>query len=112
MNRVLIVGRPNVGKSSLFNRLAKQKKALVINQPGVTRDILKQKCSWWGGKFEIWDSGGLWAKGSQWGKLIDSQVSSAVLQADLILFVMSAHSGFQDEDKKSFSLLKNQVDRF
>ena len=59
MNKVLIVGQANVGKSSLFNRLAKKRQALVVNQPGVTRDILKQKCSWWGGEFEVWDSGGL-----------------------------------------------------
>ena len=106
MNKVLIVGRPNVGKSSLFNRLIKKKKALVINQPGVTRDILKQKCSWWGGTFEVWDSGGLWAKGSPWSQLINVQVQSAVSKVNMVLLVMSARSGFQDEDKTVFRLIK------
>ena len=106
MKKVLIVGRPNVGKSSLFNRLAKKKSALVINQPGVTRDILKQQCSWWGGEFEVWDSGGLLAKGSPLEKLINQRVQLAVEQANLILFVLSAQSGFQDEDKTIFQLVK------
>ena len=112
MKKVLIVGRPNVGKSSLFNCLAKKKRALVINQPGVTRDILKQQCSWWGGQFEVWDSGGLLAKGSPLGELINKQVQLAVRHADQILFVVSAHSGLQDEDKTIFKLIKKSGQPF
>ncbi len=106
LKRVLIVGRPNVGKSSLFNRLVKRKKALVINQPGVTRDILKQKASWWGVDFEVWDSGGLWSEGSVWGELIDKKVQQAVQEVDIVLFVMDARSGFLEEDKKTFQVIK------
>ena len=106
MNKVLIAGRPNVGKSSLFNRLTRQKKALILNQPGVTRDILKQKCKWWGGEFEVWDSGGLWAKKSQLEGLINQQVKWALDSTHLILLVMDARSGLLDEDKKTFSMVK------
>ncbi|MDE0119277.1 MAG: ribosome biogenesis GTPase Der [Bdellovibrionales bacterium] len=106
MNRVLIMGRPNVGKSSLFNKLVRRRKALVINQPGVTRDVLKQKTSWWGVDFEVWDSGGLWSEDSHWGDLIDQKVRNAVQQSDLILFIMDARSGFLAEDKKTFQLVK------
>ena len=106
MTRVLIVGRPNVGKSSLFNRLVRQRKALVINQPGVTRDILKQKTSWWGRDFEVWDSGGLWSEEFSWGSLIDGRVQKAVQESDLVLFIMDARSGFLEEDKKTFQMIK------
>ncbi len=112
MNRVLILGRPNVGKSSLFNRLIRQKKALVVNQPGVTRDILKAKASWWGVDFEVWDSGGLWSKHSKWGKSLDQQVCSAIQQADLVVFVMDVRSGLLDEDKQSFRLVKKSGKKF
>ena len=103
---MLILGRPNVGKSSLFNRLVRQRKALVINKPGITRDILKQKASWWGVDFEVWDSGGLWSEEMHWGSLIDKKVKAAMSESDLILFIMDARSGFLEEDKKTFQLVK------
>ena len=106
MNRVLITGRPNVGKSSLFNRLVRRRQALVVDQPGVTRDILRQKASWWGTDFEVWDSGGLWAGKSRWGKLIDQKVSEALNLVDLALFVVDGRAGLTEEDKKTFRLIK------
>ncbi len=106
MNRVLIVGRPNVGKSSLFNRLIRKRQSLVVNQPGVTRDILKQKTSWWGNNFEVWDSGGLWAEESSYEKIINTKVKQAVQESDLILCVMDARSGLLEEDKKTFHLVR------
>ena len=84
----------------------KQRKALVVNQPGVTRDILKQKASWWGIDFEVWDSGGLWAEGSAWGSSIDKKVQQAIQESDLVLFVMDARSGFLEADKRTFHLVK------
>ena len=56
--KVVIVGRTNTGKSSLFNRITKSRKALVFNEKGITRDILREEVSWWGQSFEIMDSGG------------------------------------------------------
>ena len=114
LKRVLIIGRPNVGKSSLFNRLVQKRKALVLNQPGVTRDILKQAVSWWGTDFEIWDSGGLWSQShptignssAALSRLIDQKVHQAIIESDLLLFVMDARTGCLDTDKKTFRMVK------
>ena len=100
--KVLIVGRPNVGKSSLFNRLIKQRRSLVLDQPGVTRDIIKGRAHWWGHSFEVWDSGGLQKTSSVIFSAVQNQVKSACKEADLIIFVMDAHLGLHDEDKKIF----------
>ncbi len=107
LKKVLIVGRPNVGKSSLFNKLVRQRKALVWNQPGVTRDILKQKVSWWGTDFEVWDSGGLWNTNREIDqKAIDQKVAQAICGADMIVLIMDGRVGCLDEDKRTFRLVK------
>ena len=111
LKKVLIAGRPNVGKSSLFNRLVKHKKALILNRPGVTRDILKHKASWWGKNFEVWDSGGLWGRAglknqAALAPLIDHKVKQALQAADMVLLVMDGREGLTDEDKKTFRLIK------
>ena len=106
MKRVLILGRPNVGKSSLFNRLIRKRQALTLNQPGITRDILKQKTSWWGVDFEVWDSGGLWSQDAHYGSLINKKVKQALGESDLVLFVMDARTGLLEQDQKTFQLVK------
>ena len=58
-NRVAIIGRPNVGKSTLFNILTRTRKSVVRNEPGVTRDIIIEPAEWWGHEFEVLDTGGL-----------------------------------------------------
>ena len=109
MKKVLIVGRPNVGKSSLFNRLIKNRRALVLDQPGVTRDLIKGQAHWWGHTFEVWDSGGLtWNSSSFLSQPIQKAVKRAVQQADLIVFVMSAHVGFHEDDKLIYKWIKNK----
>ena len=106
MKRVLIAGRPNVGKSSLFNKLVRKRKSLVVNRPGMTRDILKQKTSWWGHEFEVWDSGG-WKSGDAYlGQGIDKKVQQAVKEVDCILLVMDAKAGLRHEDKEFFRVIK------
>ena len=57
--RIVILGRPNVGKSTLFNRLCKQRRALVGNEPGMTRDRLYARAEWLGKPFEVIDTGGI-----------------------------------------------------
>ncbi|NJL24434.1 MAG: GTP-binding protein [Calothrix sp. SM1_5_4] len=59
IKRVALVGRPNVGKSSLFNRLTRSRKAVVKNEAGVTRDIQIEPTEWWGKSFEVVDTGGI-----------------------------------------------------
>lgn len=109
MKKVLIIGRPNVGKSSLFNRLIKKRKALVLNFPGVTRDILKAQTRWWGREFEVWDSGG-WIQNSKSSifSSVKKFIEKAIQKVDLIIFVMDAHTGLHDEDKMIFKLIKNK----
>ena len=109
MKKVLIVGRPNVGKSSLFNRLIKQRRSLVLDQPGVTRDIIKGFASWWGHSFEVWDSGGLMqGTSSVIFSAVQKQVQLACSAVDLIIFVMDAHLGLHDEDKRIFKWIKDK----
>ena len=104
--KILIIGRPNTGKSSLFNKLARERKSLVMNKPGLTRDILKSSALWWGKKFEIWDSGGYLSHDKRWGKAIDEQVESHLKTADKVLFVLDGRAGLMPEDKEIFRKLK------
>ena len=109
MKKVLIVGRPNVGKSSLFNRLIKNRRALVLDHPGVTRDIIKGEAQWWGHIFEVWDSGGLtWSPSSFLSQSIQKAVKTAIQKADLIVFVMDVHVGLHEDDKLIYKWIKNK----
>lgn len=107
MNQVLIMGRPNVGKSSLFNRLIKNRRSLVLDEPGVTRDLIKGHASWWGHQFEVWDSGGL-TDHSSFSKPIQKKVQSALQKADIILFVVDAQVGLHEYDKKILKWIQNK----
>ena len=109
---MLIVGRPNVGKSSLFNKLIRKRKSLVVNKPGVTRDILKEKANWWGAEFEVWDSGGWKGQDPDWGLAIDKKVQQSIQQAHCILFVVDARAGLRGEDKEIFRNLKKSKKPF
>src|SRR5579872_2921542 len=86
--RVAIIGRPNVGKSTLFNFLTRSRKAVVKNQPGVTRDILVGQADWWGQSFEILDTGGLTSGHDQFSALIYEQVMSILKYVDMLVLVM------------------------
>jgi GTP-binding protein len=119
--RVAIVGRPNVGKSSLFNFLTKTRDAVVKDQPGVTRDIQSGVADWWGRQFEVLDSGGLTRKEDAFSPLIFEQVLGVLKSVDVILFMLDAKSGLVPEDREIFRIIKetgkpyflvvNKVDR-
>ena len=74
MSTVAIIGRPNVGKSTLFNILSESRKAVVKDQPGITRDILFEVAELWGKEYEIIDTGGLTEADDDFSHLIMAQV--------------------------------------
>ena len=120
-NLVAIVGRPNVGKSTLFNRLTKTRQAIVNEAAGTTRDRQYGKCEWCGKEFSVVDTGG-WVVNSDdiFEGEIRKQVLIAVEEADVILFVVDVMNGVTDLDmdvadilrrsKKKVLLIANKVD--
>jgi GTP-binding protein len=101
---ISIVGRPNVGKSSLFNRVIGHREAIVDDMPGVTRDRIYGEAEWKGFPFYVIDTGGLLVKDEDhFTKEIRSQVALAIEESDLIVFVIDGNDGvtFMDEDVAS-----------
>jgi GTPase len=104
---VAIVGRPNVGKSTLFNRITRSRKVVVDNQPGVTRDRVYEMTEWAGHNFILVDTGGYVPDSDNViEKAVREQVSIAIQQADLILFVVDAQTGITPLDQDISSLLR------
>ena len=106
-NIVAIVGRPNVGKSQLFNRLTGQRQAIVDDESGVTRDRHYGKTEWNGKEFTVIDTGG-YVKGSDdiFEDEIRKQVELAIDEADAILFVVDAQEGIHPLDEEVADLLR------
>ena len=104
---VAIVGRPNVGKSTFFNRLLEQRKAIVDDMSGVTRDRQYGVADWNGKTFNVIDTGGFVA-GSEdvFEKEIAKQVLIAVDEADAIIFMVDAHTGMTDLDDSMAQVLR------
>ncbi|MBI4463992.1 MAG: ribosome biogenesis GTPase Der [Acidobacteria bacterium] len=104
---VVIVGRPNVGKSTLFNRLAGQRRAIVGNEPGITRDRLYGTAEWLGKTFEVVDTGGmLVGEGAEIPALILEQAHIAIQQADQVLLVVDGRSEITAADQELAQLLR------
>ncbi|MBO7291088.1 MAG: ribosome biogenesis GTPase Der [Bacteroidaceae bacterium] len=106
-NIVAIVGRPNVGKSTLFNRLTQTRQAIVNETAGTTRDRQYGKVEWGGKEFSIIDTGG-WVVNSEdiFEEEINKQVSIAIEEADVILFVVDAINGATDLDDHVAAILR------
>ncbi len=104
---VAIIGRANVGKSTLFNRLTQSTQALVGDQPGVTRDRHVGKVSYDGQSFLLVDTGGLTGAEDELGALIRRQAEAAVAEADLILLVMDGKTGPLPGDEEVVSFLRS-----
>lgn len=102
---VAIVGRPNVGKSTLFNRIVGERISIVEDVPGVTRDRLYAKANWLTKDFRVIDTGGLQLKEQDYQKEIRMQVDIAIEEADVIVFVTSAKEGLTDDDRYIAKLL-------
>jgi GTPase len=96
---VVIVGRPNVGKSTLFNRIVGAQVAIVEDRPGVTRDRKEVHAEWLDRTFRLVDTGGWLPGGSDLDEKVSRQVEAAVRHADLVLFVVDGSIGAVDEDE-------------
>lgn len=106
MFRVAIVGRPNVGKSSLFNRLIGKRKAIVEDIPGVTRDRIVSTTDWRGVKFEVVDTGGyITSDEDKFAPYIRKQVEKEIQDADLLVFVVDGKQGITPLDKEIAAML-------
>lgn len=107
MPLVAIVGRPNVGKSTLFNRLIESQQAIVHDEPGVTRDRVYGQATWNGCYFDVVDTGGFVAESSDhYEAAIREQVQIAIEEADAILFVVDTMVGATDFDESVAHLLR------
>ncbi|MBR0043971.1 MAG: ribosome biogenesis GTPase Der [Synergistaceae bacterium] len=103
---VAIIGRPNVGKSSLFNRLTGSRDAIVDNTPGVTRDRLYGEVEWRGENFYVIDTGGIMGEDTAFSKGIKSHVDAAISECDAVLMVMDGKTGVTSSDQEIADLLR------
>ena len=107
MSLVAIVGRPNVGKSTLFNRLVGARQAIVDDTAGVTRDRHYGRCEWCGREFSVVDTGGYTSNSDDvFESAIRSQVQIAIDEADLVLFMVEAATGITDYDAEIADVLR------
>jgi GTP-binding protein len=106
---VAIVGRPNVGKSTLFNRIIGAQAAIVEDRPGVTRDRKELAAEWLGVPFRVIDTGGWLPRGSDLEAKVSKQVEAAVRSADVVLFVVDGSVGVTDEDEAIADWLRRGV---
>ena len=119
---VAIVGRPNVGKSTIFNRMIGERKSIVEDVPGVTRDRIYGKADWLTKEFRVIDTGGIQLENQPFRDEIQMQVEIAIDEADTIVFVVSGKEGMTSDDeyiakilrrsKKPVILAVNKIDDF
>ena len=103
---VAIVGRPNVGKSTLMNRILGRREAIVEERPGVTRDRKEVVAEWQGDEFRLVDTGGWIPGGNALDEKVSRQSEKAIEEADAILFVVDATVGITEEDSRVAELLR------
>ena len=103
---VAIVGRPNVGKSTLMNRILGRREAIVEERPGVTRDRKEVEANWQGREFTLVDTGGWMADGDSLDEKVSRQSEQAIAEADAVLFVVDATVGVTEDDARVATLLR------
>jgi GTP-binding protein len=102
---VAVVGRPNVGKSTLVNRIVGRREAIVEERPGVTRDRKVVEADWGGRAFDLVDTGGWLDSGGALERQVSAQAERAIRDADLVLLVVDAAVGLTDEDHRVAAFL-------
>src|SRR5262249_42863901 len=107
MPSIAIVGRPNVGKSTLLNRIVGRREAIVEEKPGVTRDRKEVDAEWQGREFTVVDTGG-WLPGdnSSLDRKVTEQSERAMREADVVLLVVDANVGVAEEDARVADVLR------
>ena len=103
---VAIVGRPNVGKSTLMNRILGRREAIVEERPGVTRDRKEVEASWQGREFTLVDTGGWIGAGDSLDEKVSGQSERAMSEADVVLFVVDSTVGVTEDDARVAALLR------
>lgn len=106
MKTVSLIGKPNVGKSSIFNRLIKEKKSIILSEPGITRDRIYGIVEYKNKKFNLIDTGGIHGDDDNFNKDIIMQAELAIDESDLILFVVDGLDNINEADKKVRNMLK------
>jgi len=102
---VAIIGSPNVGKSTIFNRIVGRRRAIVDDQPGVTRDRLYENAQWLDREFRLIDTGGIEIANRPFQEQIRMQAQLAIDEADVILFVVDGKKGLSEDDRMVAKLL-------
>jgi GTP-binding protein len=105
---VVIAGRPNVGKSTLVNRILGRREAIVEQKPGVTRDRKEVEAEWLGRKFILVDTGGWMPGGTELDAKVSRQSERAVAEADVVILVVDATTGPTEEDDRVADILKRR----
>ena len=103
---VSVVGRPNVGKSTLFNRILGRREAIVEERPGVTRDRKVLEAEWLGRHFQLVDTGGWMPSGNELDDKVSAQSEKAIGDSDLIVLVVDGTTGITEEDTRVASILR------
>ncbi|MEG0977826.1 MAG: ribosome biogenesis GTPase Der [Bacilli bacterium] len=102
---VAIIGSPNVGKSTIFNRIVGERKSIIDDEPGVTRDRIYATSEWLGVHFSLIDTGGIELKKRPFQEQIKAQAEIAITEADVIIFVVDGQMGLVSDDKYVAKLL-------
>ncbi len=110
LSKVVLIGRMNVGKSTLFNRLAVSNKSIALDYSGVTRDFVSDQMSWQGKPFELIDSGGVMLNKptGDFTRLVNSQVLQLIQEAQVVILVCDGSVGIHPEDRELANILHKQ----
>ena len=106
MNTICLIGRPNTGKSTLFNRLIREKKSIILDEEGITRDRIYGKSTFNGKTFYLVDTGGIDISKKSFTDKIKLQAEIAIEEADVIIFVLDGLTDINDNDKAIARILK------